>query len=85
MYMPSLRLILIHLITLVTGEKCNVWSCLLHNKEHYDLYFSPNIIRVIKIEKGEVGGNVARMREIYACRVLMGKLECKRPPGRHGH
>jgi hypothetical protein len=33
----------------------------LHNKELNDMYCSPNIVRVIKIEKNEVGGHVARM------------------------
>jgi hypothetical protein len=35
----------------VTGE-CRK----LHNKELNDLYSSPNIVRVIKIEKNEMGG-----------------------------
>jgi hypothetical protein len=41
----------------VTGE----WSKL-HNKELNDLYSSPNIVWVIKIEKNEVSGT--RMGEI---------------------
>jgi hypothetical protein len=42
----------------VTGE----WRRL-HNKELYALYFSPNIIRVIKSRRLRWAGHVARMGE----------------------
>ena len=62
----------------VTGE----WRRL-HNVELNDLYSSPNIFRVIKSRRMRWAGHVARIREtrgIY--RVLVGKLEGKRPLGR---
>ena len=55
----------------------------LHNKELYDLYSSPNIIRVIKSRIMRLEGHVARMEErrgVY--KVFVGKPEGKRPLGR---
>ena len=52
----------------------------LRNEELNDLYSSPNIVRVIKSRKIRWAGHVARMvekRGVY--RVLLGKLEGKRP------
>jgi hypothetical protein len=57
----------------VTGE----WRKL-HNEMLYDLYSSPNIVRVIKSRKIRWAGHVARMgegRDVY--RVLVGKPEGK--------
>jgi len=57
----------------------------LHNEKLNDLYFSPNIVRVIKSRRMRWVGHVARMGEgrgVY--RVLVGKPEGKRPLGRHG-
>ena len=55
----------------------------LHNEELNDLYCSPNIVWVIKSRRMRWAGHVARMGEergVY--RVLVGKLEGKRPLGR---
>jgi hypothetical protein len=58
----------------VTGE----WKKL-HNEELHDLYFSPNIVRVMKSRMRSVG-NVARMgKEKGVYRVLVGNPEGKRP------
>jgi hypothetical protein len=55
----------------------------LHNEELYDLYSSPNIIRVIKSRRLRWAGHVARMRDRRgAYRVLVGRREGKRPLGR---
>jgi hypothetical protein len=58
----------------------------LHNDEVHSLYFSSNIIRVIKSRRMRWAGHVTRMREgrgVY--RVLVGRLEGKRPLGRPRH
>jgi hypothetical protein len=55
----------------------------LHNEELNDVYSSPNIVRVIKSRRIRWAGHVARIGEergLY--RVLVGKPEGKRPPGR---
>ena len=55
----------------------------LHNEELSDMYFSPNIVRVIKSRRMRWARHVARMverRSVY--RVLVGKPEGKRPLGR---
>ena len=58
----------------------------LHNKELNDLYSSPNIVQVIKSRGMRWAGHVAHMgeeRRVY--RVLVGKLEGRRPLGRPRH
>jgi hypothetical protein len=56
----------------------------LHNEELSDLYSSPNIIRLIKLRKNEMGGKCSMYGERRgACRNLVGKTEGKRPLGRH--
>jgi len=65
----------------VTGE---CWK--LHTEELNDLYSSPNIVRVIKLRRMRWVEPVVRMGErggIY--RVLLGKLEGRRPLGRPRH
>jgi hypothetical protein len=55
----------------------------LHNEELNDLYSSPNIVWVIKSSIMRWLGHVARMGEgrgVY--RILVGKPEGKKPPGR---
>jgi hypothetical protein len=62
----------------VTGE----WRKL-HNEEPNDLYYSPNIFRVIKSRIIRWAGHAARMgerRDVY--RILVGKYQGKRPLGR---
>jgi hypothetical protein len=55
----------------------------LHNDELHSLYYSPNIVRLIKSRRMKWAGHGARMREgrgVY--RILGGRLEGKRPLGR---
>jgi hypothetical protein len=55
----------------------------LHNDDIHNLYSSPNIIRLFKSSRMRWAGHVARMgegRSVY--RVLVGRLERKRPLGR---
>jgi hypothetical protein len=62
----------------VTGE----WRKL-HNEELQNLYSSPDIFRQVKSRRMRWAGHVARMveeRRVY--KVLVGKLEGKRPLGR---
>jgi hypothetical protein len=61
----------------VTGD----WRKL-HNEELHSLYSSPNIIRMIKSRRIRWAGHVARMGNMTACRILVGKPEGKRPLGR---
>jgi hypothetical protein len=52
----------------------------LHNDELHSLYFSPNIVRVIKSRRMRWAGHVARVGEgkgVY--RVLVGRSVVKRP------
>jgi hypothetical protein len=54
----------------------------LHNEELHDLYSSPRIIRMINSRWMRWAGYVAQMVEKSTYRVLVGKLEGKRPLGR---
>jgi hypothetical protein len=50
----------------------------LYNDELYDLYSSPNIVRVIKSRRMRWAGHVARMREGRgAYRIVVGRPEGK--------
>ena len=54
----------------------------MHNEELNDLYFSPNIVRLIKSRRMRWAGHVALMgEERGAYRILVGKSEGKRPLG----
>jgi hypothetical protein len=58
----------------------------LHNKEHYALNSSPNIIRVIKSGRLRWAGNVVRMGERRcAYTALVGKSKGERQLGRPKH
>jgi len=62
----------------VTGE----WRKL-HSEELRDLYSLPNIVRVVKSRRMRWAAHVARMGEGRGVhRVIVGKLEGKRPLGR---
>jgi hypothetical protein len=55
----------------------------LNNDDLHSLYSSPNIIRVIKSRRMRWAGHITHMEEgkgVY--RVLVGRLESKRPLGR---
>jgi hypothetical protein len=55
----------------------------LHNEELNDLYFSPNIMQVIKSRRMRWPGYVARMGERRgAYWILVGRPEVRRPLGR---
>jgi hypothetical protein len=55
----------------------------LHNEELHDLYSSPSISRIVKARRMRWTGHVARMGEKRnAYRLLVGKLEGRRPLGR---
>jgi hypothetical protein len=55
-------------------------DCIIH-----DLYFSPNIMRIIISRRMRWAGHMARMGQRRgACRVLVGKGEGKKPFGRPG-
>jgi hypothetical protein len=57
----------------------------MHNEKFHNLYFSPNIIGMIKSMKMRAG-HVAHMGEkTNACKILVGKPEGKRPLGRPRH
>jgi hypothetical protein len=54
-----------------------------HNEELHNFYSSPSVIRIMKSRRMRWVGHVARMEEkenVY--RLLVGKSEGKRPPGR---
>jgi hypothetical protein len=54
----------------------------LHNEDLHDLYSSPSIIRIIKSRRMRWAGHVGRMGNKKVYRLLVGKPEGRRPPGR---
>jgi hypothetical protein len=67
------------------NEVTEEWSKL-HNEELHNLYSSPNIIRMIKSRKIRWAGHVAHMGEKRnSYRILLAKLEGRRPEGRPRH
>jgi hypothetical protein len=74
--------VLMSIFTCKRDEVKGEWRKL-HKEELNDLYFSPNIIRVIKSKRMKWAEHVARLREgIGAYRILVGRPEGKRPLGR---
>ena len=58
----------------------------LHNEELHSVYRSPNIVRVIKSRRIELGGHVAKIEEDRsAFKILAGKPIGKRSLGRLRH
>jgi hypothetical protein len=56
-------------------EKFGRWNKL-HNENFRDLYFPPNVSRIIKLRRIQRVDHLARIRKIKnACRVLVGKVE----------
>ena len=73
----SVPVILNHLVV------CCIVVRKLHNEELSDLFSSPNTVRVNKSRRIRWAGHVARMGERRGMyRVLVGKLQGKRPLGR---
>ena len=71
-------IILYYIVLYVSGE----WRKL-HNEELNDLYYSPNIVRLIKSRRMRWAGHVARIWERRdVCRVLVGEPEGRRSLGR---
>jgi hypothetical protein len=65
-------------LTLREEHRLRVFENMVHNEELHNLYFSPNIIRMIKSRRMRWAGHVTRMGEKrYVCMVLVGKS--KRP------
>jgi hypothetical protein len=56
----------------------------LHNEELHNLYSSSSIIGIIKSKRMRWARHVAQMEKRNVYRVLVGKPEGKRPPGRAG-
>jgi hypothetical protein len=58
----------------------------LHNEGLYNLYASPSIIIMMESRSMRKAGHVARKwTKRNSCRILVGKLEGKRPLGRPRH
>jgi hypothetical protein len=58
----------------------------LHNKQLHNFYFSPNIIRMIKLRRISWAGHIAHMGEMRnAYKILIGNPQGKRPLGGSGN
>jgi hypothetical protein len=58
----------------------------MHCEKLHNFYFSPNVIRMMKVRRMLWAGHAAGIGEkMNACRVLVGKPEGKRPPGKPRH
>jgi hypothetical protein len=54
-----------------------------HSEEFYNLYFSPDNIRMIKSRRTRLAANVPPIGEMNkACKIVAGNPEGKRPLGR---
>ena len=67
-----------------TDEVAGEWRKL-HNEELYGLYSFKDITQVIILRRQRWAVHVARVGVRGAYRILMGRLEGKRPLGRPGH
>jgi hypothetical protein len=77
-----LRTVLRKIFGLKRDEVIRGWRKL-HNEELHYLYGSPSIIRMNKSRRMRWAGHVARVREKRkAYRILVGKLEVRRPLGK---
>jgi hypothetical protein len=75
-------ILILHTLFYKGNEVIGEWRRL-HNEELYPLYFSPNIIRVIKSKRLRWAGHVALMWERRSgYKVLVRKPEGRRPLGR---
>jgi hypothetical protein len=63
-------------VSILPGERRK-----LHNEELNDLYYSPNIVRVIKSRRMRWAGHVRMKERRDVHRVLVGKSEKQRPLG----
>jgi hypothetical protein len=77
---PELFTLLLH-----SNEVTGQWRKL-HNEELHDLYSSPSTIRIMKSRRMKWAGHAASMGEKRnAYRLVVGKLEGRRPLGRPRH
>ena len=69
-------------LEILTNDQTGEWRRL-HNGELLDLYWKPDIIRIVKSRRLRWAGHVTRMgNERGAWKLVVGKPEGKRPVGR---